>query len=268
MRKDELQLLIHKILPEIYKFSVVVAPDKMLAEQNIIDAATVYLLENKKFLEVEEFDLTKRLERVRVANYLYEQLIIEIYELIEKKSILQSGVSSKFTAEYEEFNRLNCRERAVLYLHEIKEYSVNKIQKLLNMNYSSVIQSFYNAKNTLLREVTQVHELDNFIEQVANSRNLSLINSYVYGFTRKDQVDRVEKLLVHGQDMREYYQAKQNERDFFKQLIPDLSISKEDLLFVKKEIVSIVNEFFPDESRGIIQKVRKVFTSPISRINF
>ena len=267
MKKDEIQISINKVLPNLYRFAVAITPNKLLAEQSVLDAVTVYLVENKEFLEREDSDLDTTEGRVSFYRYLTDQLLVEVYENILRKSQLESQTQSASNPEFEEYFKLSIKERSILYLKEIQNMPLDKIQVFFSIKYHELIQLFYNAKSKLLRDIGGDHELENFMQQVSSSRNSHLVNSLVYETYGYDhQKDHIEKLIMADEDLRHYFASKQNERDFLKQLIPDISLKKLDLPRLRRAVFAVISDVYPEGSFGLFRKVKKVLNKPLFKI--
>lgn len=263
MRNEDLLSLSDKILPNLIKFASIIAPDQLLSEQVVVDAITVFYLENKDYLIEEDFDPKDREQRKSMTKYVKEQLIQEVYLLMEKKSFIKQGSSEFASPEYEEFCKLNVKEKTVMYLREIENLSLGKIQGLLGIKFYDLIQIFYNAKDKLLRGPSSEQELNKLSEKGAYTRNFHLVSSYVYGTCPEEQRDRVERLLAQDKAMKDYFLLKQNERDFLRQLIPDTSPSKATMLELRREVISVINQMIPSKEKGFVNKVKRALNKPI-----
>lgn len=266
MKKEDLNIILDKILPKIYRFSIIVSADKLLAQQNIVDAITVFLLENKDFLKTEIFELKEGKDRISLSKYLLRELSIEIYHLNQKKAVITQGISAGFTPEYEDFNKLTCQERVVLYLKESEDFTIQDLQELLSLKYHDVIQIFYNAKNKLMKKQFIENPLVTY-DELESSSQIHLANTLVYETYQAGQRELIEKRLHYTPSLNEYLQIKQNERDFFKQLIPEIKLKKSDLVEIRREVISIITEIIPYEEESFLGKFKRILDRPIISID-
>ncbi|MBT4791778.1 MAG: hypothetical protein HON90_09420 [Halobacteriovoraceae bacterium] len=150
MRKEELVSIIDSLLPRVYGLAFALMGDELEAEQVIIDAYTVYLMQDKDFLLKESFDSSDSKERSSIRRYLLKELFREVFELCQKRIPQLSGKNRKNLLEFESFYRIGVNKRAVMYLKEIEKFQIEDLQEIFSMERHRVLELFHNAKHELL----------------------------------------------------------------------------------------------------------------------
>ena len=94
----------------------------------------------------------------------------------------------------------------------------------------------------------------------------SLIASYVNGTLKMKDRDRVETLIASDLSFKEIYLQKQQQKDFYLQLIPKHKISKNVQAYLKSEVSQVNKDVFPKEKYHTVKRVYKFLTEPIIEI--
>ncbi len=154
MGREELSFIIDHIIPKVYDFAYVIAGDELAAEQLVVDAYTVFIIENKDFLSKEDLDLDNKSHRKSFQKYLYRELVREVYDLTLKRAHLLSANNQELGSEFENFYNLSMFKRGLLYLKEIVGFTVSDLQEVFVLDRYQVIEAFYNAKHEVLDSTT------------------------------------------------------------------------------------------------------------------
>ena len=158
MRKEEVITLIDSIIPKLYGFAFALVGDELQAEQLIVDAYTVYIMEDVNFLIGEDYIASNKTHRRNYRKYLLREIIGEIYELALKRIPQLASLHSKANRnsdymEYESFYNLNINKRALLYLKEIAQFSIDEIQEIFAIERFQVLEIFHNSKHEIVKTV-------------------------------------------------------------------------------------------------------------------
>ena len=150
MRREEIISTIDSLIPKVYSFAFALMGDELQAEQAVIDAYTVYLMQDKDFLLDESYDANDTKERSLMRKYFLKELIREVYELSIKRIPQLSGKLRRNLLEYEAFYRIALNKRALMYLKEVEKFSIEELQEIFSMERHSVVELFHNAKHELM----------------------------------------------------------------------------------------------------------------------
>lgn len=94
----------------------------------------------------------------------------------------------------------------------------------------------------------------------------SLIASYVNGTLRQKDVDRVESLIASDASFNEIYIEKKQQKDFYLQLIPSYSLSRNTKKYLLDEIKKVNADVFPKEKYHLVKKIKNLLDKPILEI--
>jgi len=152
MEKRQLIHAINALMPKTYGFAYAMSGDDLQAEQLVLDAYTVLLMDNEDYFGDEEFDLSQRNSRQNFNRFLLKELCAEVYHLAMKRAHMYRKNIHHVPSEYIAFHRLDVRNRALLYLKEVLNFSVVELQETLAMSRAQVIEVFYNASHEIIND--------------------------------------------------------------------------------------------------------------------
>lgn len=148
MKKVELQSLVNSLIPKFYSFAYALMPDELQAQQMVIDAYAVFLVREKKFIR--EFNYKPQTkEKTVIKRYIMAHILSELFQMGLKRSAQLRLTIKGELGIYDSFYRLKTLHRAVLFLKENFHYSVEGIQEVLGLEKYQVIESLYNARETI-----------------------------------------------------------------------------------------------------------------------
>ncbi len=154
MKKSEVTILIDSLLPRLYGYAYALVGSDLHAEQLIVDAYTVYIVNDKHFLSSAHYDFQDKHERAEIKKYLLKEMLSCIYELAVKRAPQILG-HAKECLEHEKFYELDVQKRAVVYLKEAAGYPVEDLQEIFAMQRYQILELLHNSKSILLNEVNQ-----------------------------------------------------------------------------------------------------------------
>ena len=138
MNKNQLEIFIDSLIPKFYSFAYALSADQVQAEQLVIDAYTVYTLREKDYLMQLEFDSDNKKSRVALKRLLTVEIYNEIYELARKK-YRKIKPSTQNLYEYKNFHQLTIQKKAILYLKEKQNLSIEELQEIFALKRHQVI---------------------------------------------------------------------------------------------------------------------------------
>lgn len=151
MNSDVLFRLIDELLPKLTGYAFALSGDQLQAEQMVVDAYTVFVVKEKGFLNDESFDEEDKRERIAFKKYLLIELYKELFDLLKTRSQIPRKLSEDNYLEYSAFFSLPYMKRAIIYLKETQNFSVEEIQEVFCLERHQVLENLYNAKNELLK---------------------------------------------------------------------------------------------------------------------
>ena len=152
MTQQELEKIIDSIFPKLLGFSSSLTSTADQAQQTLIDAYTVFVLREKNFISKMEAKLEDRVERLATKRYFLNELLKEIYDLAQMRKEPGKIDHSKFR-EYENFFDLNLQKRAILYLKNKQNMSIEDLQEIFTMQRHQVIELLHNSYYKLIKDV-------------------------------------------------------------------------------------------------------------------
>ncbi|MBD65708.1 MAG: hypothetical protein CME62_10910 [Halobacteriovoraceae bacterium] len=158
MNKNQLEIFIDSLIPKFYSFAYALSADQVQAEQLVIDAYTVYTLREKDYLMQLEFDSDNKKSRVALKRLLTVEIYNEIYELARKK-YRKIKPSTQNLYEYKNFHQLTIQKKAILYLKEKQNLSIEELQEIFALKRHQVIELYHNAKHSLVSDMTNSEAL-------------------------------------------------------------------------------------------------------------
>lgn len=152
--------IIDELADPLFGFCFALTGKTEEAEQLIVDAYTVFLLREKKFLRKEKVGRKGSRERRAIKKYLYKELLGEILDLAQKRPVENKNDIS-ISGEYESFFQMSLLNRAVLYLKEVKGFHLDDIQQVLNLERHRAVELYYNARYEMVRDMGCLYRQEN-----------------------------------------------------------------------------------------------------------
>ena len=266
MKKEELKTQLDSVLPRLYAFSKSLIIDELHAEQLVLDSLTVFLVAEKSFLSDMSFDAQDKNDRIEIKKYLLKNLLVQIYALALKRTphILKSSTEH---FEFKNFYSLSTQKRAILYLKEIAQYTVEDLQQLFNLKRHEIIELYHNSKYELLKDRKIFTTKEQSAHFLLKSQK-SLIDHYTNGTLKKNDLDKVEKLIGSSDILTDYYQEKLEEKDFIIQIIPNNQITVELQRSLKSGISEVLEDIYPQEQLSTIGRVKSFLETPLFTIEY
>lgn len=143
MKTDELQKYIQNLSPELYSFAYVLIPDDLQASQLMIDCVQSFLVQKKSLVEKMGQAKNKILKNHLEDTKLHIMRII--YELARKR-YHQLKISLSDVENNANFFSLELHEKAMLYLKEKSQFSLEQIELITLSTRSEVLAHLYSAR--------------------------------------------------------------------------------------------------------------------------
>lgn len=152
MTRDQLENILEPLLPKLFGFSCALTRSEEEAGQILIDAYTVFILKEKNFVADMSFDPASKRDRVNTKRYFFNELLKEIYTLARKRTPRYKFDNSTFR-EFENFYDLNVQKRAMLFLKDVANLTVEDLQEVFALQRHQVIELLHNAYHGLVYDV-------------------------------------------------------------------------------------------------------------------
>lgn len=149
MKKAELQTLVNSLIPKFYSFAYALVPDELQAEQMVIDAYAVFLVREKKFIGEFKYKGEKK-EKSAMKRYIMSHMLSELYQMGLKRASQLKFIREKDHGQFNSFYRLNTAQKAILFLKESFNMSVEGIQEVLGLKKHQVVESLYNSRELIV----------------------------------------------------------------------------------------------------------------------
>ena len=138
--------LIH-IHRDLFNFAFALIPDDLQAEQIVLDSIHVLVLNNnevvKNMLIVEE-----DIRTLETLKEIKRELMKSIYNL-SKKRFQQIKSAINFDGKYSPFYLLDSEEKAILYLKQIANLSLEELEVIIDKDKYHLISRLNSARNNL-----------------------------------------------------------------------------------------------------------------------
>ena len=142
--------LVEPLLSKLFSFSMALFANEKLSYQTVIDAYTVYVMKEKRFLLKQLNQELSKKEKSSLRNFLKKELFKEIYDLsLKRLSHSNSNFGKECSAEYASFYSLSTFKRAVIYLKLHEKLTLEQIQEVFGVQRFEVIENFYNGREEI-----------------------------------------------------------------------------------------------------------------------
>lgn len=151
MNKVDFEPFLTTQLSKLFSFAFSLIPEELQAEQLVIDAYSVFAVREKDTIEDFDLDLEDVKDRAIIKRFITLHMLAEIYELGVKKSAHFKN-SLVPPVGKEAFYSLDVSQRAVLFLSDSLDFSVDEIAETLNWKKFQVLERLYNSRNLVLKK--------------------------------------------------------------------------------------------------------------------
>ncbi|MBC7713553.1 MAG: hypothetical protein H7177_09445 [Rhizobacter sp.] len=155
MKTIELEKFIQNLSTDLYSFAFILIPDDLQATQLMIDSVSAFMIKNKVLVEKwksgNESDLV--LHSTDIKIHLYKAM----YDL-SKKRYSQLRLSFKDIEDQSGFFSLEFDDKAVLFLQERSEFSMELIEFILGKTRGEVLAHLYSARISMVSKLPRRNE--------------------------------------------------------------------------------------------------------------
>ena len=260
MKREEINISVNSLIPQAYGFSYAICSEEESAKQLLLDAYTLFIVQEHENLLGMKFDLKQRKDRKNYKRVIRLQLFQAIFELSLKRSQMIK-IQTTNHLEFKDFFSLQLSQRALIYLKESQNFSIQDLQEVFTLQRHQVIEVLYNSKNILLADMDKLKISDS--SSSLDRGRMNLISAFVNGTLKNKDLSSVEEIINENETTEEFYNQKLSERDFLQQLIPDREVSSNTLSSLRREFSLIDENVFPKEKLGFLKKTIKFLNEPI-----
>ena len=145
----EFETHLQSVIPDLYSFSYALIPDVLQAQQVVIDAISAIVLTKSEFFEqglLEDQDEEIFLKNVKV------DLLQCIFSLSKKRiDQISDGIDEEpfDSDEFAPFYSLDLLSRAIIFLSEVGNFSLQDISEVIKRPFHEVISQRAFAQNEL-----------------------------------------------------------------------------------------------------------------------
>ncbi len=155
MKQFQLNNLLDELSQPLFGFSYALCGDREEAQKLIVDAYTVYIVREKRFISGKELDSQNLKERRDFKKYLYKELLGEILELALKR--LTGHRVDTEVEEHKCFFTMGIFSRAVFYLKEMKGFTIEDIQEVFGLERHRALEFYYNARQAMVGDIESLY---------------------------------------------------------------------------------------------------------------
>lgn len=147
-----------ELIQPLFGFSYILAGEHDQAKDLMMDAYTVFLVREKRFLQKKDLDSKDKVFRRQIKKHLYHELLREILELaMKRKASVQPTHGLKISEEFKCFFEMGTIERATFYLKEVKGFSIEDIQTIFGFERARVVELYYNARQVMVGDIESLY---------------------------------------------------------------------------------------------------------------
>ncbi|MBC7428435.1 MAG: hypothetical protein H7336_07485 [Bacteriovorax sp.] len=150
MKTIELEKFIQNLSTDLYSFAFILIPDDLQATQLMIDSVSAFIIKNK-FL-VDKWKAASESEVVEHSHDIKIHLYKAMYDL-SKKRYNQLRLSFKDIEDQSGFFSLEFDDKAVLFLQERSEFSLELIEFILGKSRGEVLAHLYSARISMVSKL-------------------------------------------------------------------------------------------------------------------
>lgn len=150
MKTLDLEKYIQNLSTDLYSFAFILIPDDLQATQLMIDSVGAFMVQKRDLIQ----SITKEGESHLLANT--EDIKIHLYKLmyeLSKKRYHQLRMSFKNVEDNSGFFSLDFDDKAVLFLQERTEFSMDKIEFILGKTKTEVLAHLYSARIKMVSDL-------------------------------------------------------------------------------------------------------------------
>lgn len=144
MKRKEIYGLISPLLDQLYQFSHALLFDELEAEQLVIDGVNGFIIKEKKWLT--DFEIDEENEG-KLRRVFFQKMVKHIYDLALKRSLHFKPIKE------EPFYQLPLRNRAIMSLRYLMNYTPDQIEDFLGLARWEVIEGIHNSRFVLTNDL-------------------------------------------------------------------------------------------------------------------
>ncbi len=259
MKRQQLEILIDRLVNRLYGLCYAITFDQAQSAQLLSDAYTVFVLSESKFLTQRTYNSKDKNERAAMNKYLFSSLVKIIIDISNKKT-RKSIFYKDSEFEYVDFSHLNLLNRCLLFLKEKNNLDLSELQGIFEIERHKVIELFHNSLFALRK--------DSVSEQSdsAQTKTKNQISAYVDKTLPSKLIPQIEKSINVTEESFNFYQVKLRDKEFLNSLIPEVKPTNEqhkEIMIVFAEINKIT---LPKDKLDFLKKTAEFLTSPIIEI--
>ena len=151
MKKGDLEKYLHQINPELFSFSFAMVPDRLQAQQIVLDSIYLLLLEEKELIgkvSSVEYSEVEKIYFEKVRKFLYGQIF-----KIGKKRFFQVGIGLKAEGKYDPFYKLTFNEKAILYLKQKMNFDFEELEEILGLTNVAIMTQLNSGRYNLMKKL-------------------------------------------------------------------------------------------------------------------
>lgn len=152
MKTIELEKFIQNLSTDLYSFAYILIPDDLQATQLMIDSVSAFMIKNK-FL-IDKWKVADEADSLEHSTDIRTHLYKSLYDL-SKKRYNQLRLSFKDLEDKSGFYSLEFDDKAVLFLQERTDFSLELIEFLLSKTRGEVLAHLYSARMTMVSKLPQ-----------------------------------------------------------------------------------------------------------------
>ena len=156
MKIIDLEKHIQNLSTDLYSFAFILIPDDLQATQLMIDSVGAFMIKNKNLIEKwknanqELLDIQSEDIRIHLYKLMYD---------LSKKRYGQLRLSFKDIEDNSGFFSMAFDDKAVLFLQEKTDFSLELIEFILCKTRGEVLAHLYSARMTMVGKLPRKHEV-------------------------------------------------------------------------------------------------------------
>ena len=152
VRKKDLFVLIQPLLPRLHSLAVCLLPDDLQAQQLVVDTLMLCLLKEKKIWREREWDEENAKIQLQLRKQFMKSMVTHMVDLGMKRSLqLWTTLPDvELVRQYPQFYQLETKARAVAWLRFGQNWSMDEIERVLQLKRYELVEKVHNARFLML----------------------------------------------------------------------------------------------------------------------
>lgn len=165
MKKTEFLEILKPIIPKFYSFAYSMIPDELQARQLVVDAANVFFIKEKDFIQGVAKDWGDKSLNHHYHKEIVRGMMEHLYKLGNRRFVQVFTMTEKLKDKGIFYKELDASTRAILFLKHKLNMSFNDIKLVTDLPKYQVIEKLYMGRRAIenineMQKMTKIKNLE------------------------------------------------------------------------------------------------------------